>query len=61
MSINKIVCFLHNNYEVNEMKEKQEKKDQEQFNSVTNKKKQENQNQHHNVRKEGVDAKRRQV
>lgn len=43
------------------MKSKQEKKDQEKFNSVTNKTKPENQNQHHNVRKEGVDAKRRQV
>ena len=39
------------------MKDKQEKKDQEKFNSVTNKTKPENQNQHHNVRKEGVDAK----
>lgn len=43
------------------MKDKQEKKDQERFNSVTQKVKPENQNQHHNVRKEGVDAKRRQV
>lgn len=43
------------------MKDKQEKKDQEKFNSVTSKTKPENQNQHHNVRKEGVDAKRRQV
>lgn len=43
------------------MKDKQEKKDQAKFNSVTNKAKSENQNQHHNVRKEGVDAKRRQV
>ena len=43
------------------MKDKQEKKDQERFNSVTQKVKPENQNQHHNVRKEGVDAERRQV
>ncbi|MEE0884797.1 MAG: hypothetical protein U0L59_06180 [Faecalimonas sp.] len=43
------------------MKDKQEKKDQEQFNSVTRKLKPENQNQHHNVRKESVDAKIRQV
>ena len=43
------------------MKSKQEKKDQEKFNSGTNKTKPENQNQHHNVRKEGVDANRRQV
>ena len=43
------------------MKDKQEKKDQERFNSVTNKVKPNNQNQHHNVRKEGVDVKMRQV
>ena len=43
------------------MKDKQDKKDQEQFNSVTNKTKPGNQNQHHNVRKEGEDAKIRQV
>jgi len=43
------------------MKDKQEKKDQERFNSNTHKSKPENQNQHHNVRKEGVDAKMRQV
>jgi hypothetical protein len=43
------------------MKNKQERKDQGRFNSVTNKSKPENQNQHHNVKKEGVDSKRRQV
>lgn len=43
------------------MKDKQEKKNQEQFNSVTQKVKPENQNQGHNVKKEGVEAKRRQV
>lgn len=43
------------------MKDKQEKKDLEKFNSVTQKVKPENQNQGHNVRKEAVDAKRRQV
>ncbi len=43
------------------MKDKQEKKDREQFNSVTQKVTPENQNQEHNVRKEAVDAKRRQV
>ena len=43
------------------MKDKQEKKDREQFNSVTQKVIPENQNQEHNVRKEAVDAKRRQV
>lgn len=43
------------------MKDKQEKKDREQFNSVTQKVTPENQNQEHNVRKEAVDPKRRQV
>lgn len=43
------------------MKDKQEKKDREKFNSVTQKVTPENQNQEHNVRKEAVDAKRRQV
>lgn len=43
------------------MKDKQEKKDLERFNSITQKVKPENQNQHHNVRKEAVDVKRRQV
>lgn len=43
------------------MKDKQEKKDLEKFNSVTQKVKPENQNQGHNVSKEAVDAKRRQV
>lgn len=43
------------------MQDKQEKKDQERFNSITQKVKPENQNQHHNVRKEAVDPKRRQV
>lgn len=43
------------------MRDKQEKKDLERFNSITQKVKPENQNQHHNVRKEAVDAKRRQV
>lgn len=43
------------------MQDKQEKKDQEQFNSVTRKVKPENQNQQHNVRREAVDATRRQV
>lgn len=43
------------------MKDEQTKKNQERFNSITQKVKPENQNQHHNVKKEGVDAKRRQV
>ena len=42
-------------------KDKQEKKDREKFNSVTQKAKPENQNQHHNARKEAVDVKMRQV
>ena len=43
------------------MKDKQEKKDREKFNSITEKTTPENQNQEHNARKEAVDAKRRQV
>ena len=43
------------------MKDRQEKKDQEKFNSITQKTKPENQNQHHNVKKEGAEAKRRQI
>lgn len=43
------------------MKDKQEKKELERFNSITQKVKPENQNQEHNVRKEAVDATRRQV
>lgn len=43
------------------MQDKQAKKDQERFNSVTRKVKPENQNQQHNVKREAVDATRRQV
>ena len=43
------------------MQDKQEKKEQDRFNSITQKVKPQNQNQHHNVKKEGVDEKRRQV
>ena len=43
------------------MKDNQEKKEQERFNSVTQKVKPENQNQHHNVKEEGAASKRRQV
>ncbi|MGN0331723.1 MAG: hypothetical protein ACI4D9_01645 [Lachnospiraceae bacterium] len=43
------------------MEDKQEKKDRERFNSITQKATPENQNQHHNARKEAVDPKRRQV
>ena len=43
------------------MQDRQEKKDQEKFNSITQKTKPENQNQHHNVRKEANEARRRQV
>lgn len=46
-------------------KDKQEelnrKKDEEKFNSITNKVKPENQNQTHNVRSAAVEAKNRQV
>lgn len=42
-----------------EMQER--KKSKEKFNSITQKGKPENQNQQHNVRKEAVDAKMRQV
>lgn len=46
-------------------KKKQEanarQKSNNEFNSITQKIKPENQNQHHNVRKEAVDATRRQV
>ncbi len=37
------------------------KKSNEQFNSITQKVKPENQNQHHNVRKEAVDVRMRQM
>lgn len=57
----KVIHTLHNNDEVMKMKDKQEKKDQERFNSNTQKSKPVNQNQHHNVKKEGVDVKMRQM
>lgn len=45
-----------------EQKEKQEQqKTQNKFNSVTQKKKPENQNQTHNIRSEAVEPKNRQV
>lgn len=44
-----------------EQEKEMQKKCNEEFNSITQKVKPENQNQHHNVRKEAVDAKRRQV
>lgn len=37
-----------------QQKESQEKKDHDKFNSITQKNKVENQNQTHNVRKEGI-------
>ena len=43
------------------MRNKEEKNNQAEFNSITQKTKPENQNQHHNVKKEGVDVKRRQM
>ena len=45
----------------NKQEKLQQKKDQEKFNSVTQKSKPENQNQMHNVKSEGVEAKIRQV
>ena len=44
-----------------EREKEMQKKCNEEFNSITRKVKPENQNQHHNVRKEAVDVKRRQV
>lgn len=38
----------------NKAEKNQQKKDNEEFNSITNKKKVENQNQTHNARKEGI-------
>lgn len=48
---------------MNEKKREQQnqKKSNDKFNSITQKTKPENQNQHHNVRKEAVDAKIRQI
>ncbi len=43
------------------MEKIQQKKNREKFNSVTQKSKPENQNQTHNVKSEGVEAKIRQV
>lgn len=43
------------------MERLQQKKNQEKFNSVTQKSKPENQNQDHNVKSEGAEAKIRQV
>lgn len=43
------------------IEKQQQKKNQEKFNSVTQKTKPENQNQAHNVKSEGVEAKIRQV
>lgn len=44
-----------------EMEKLQQKKNQEMFNSVTQKTKTENQNQTHNIRSEAVEPKNRQV
>ena len=48
---------------MNEKKREQQnqKKSNDKFNSITHKTEPENQNQHHNVRKEAVDAKIRQI
>ncbi len=44
-----------------EMEKFQQKKNQEKFNSVTQKSRPENQNQAHNVKSEGVETKIRQM
>lgn len=44
-----------------ELEKSRQKKNLEEFNSITQKVKPENQNQEHNVRKEAVDPKSRQV
>lgn len=59
-------CAVHTSHEVTNMdKDKQEKinqkKNQDKFNSITQKVKPENQNQTHNVRSEAVEPKIRQV
>ena len=59
--MNNRFCPSHTIYEVIFLVDKKEKKDQEKFNSITQKKKTENQNQQHNVRREAVDAARRQI
>ena len=53
---------MNNKQEMSKQESKnQEKRNQEKFNSVTQKVKPENQNQYHNVKKEGMDVKRRQI
>lgn len=47
--------------EKKQMEKLQQKKEQEKFNSVTQKSKPENQNQTHNIRSEAVEPKNRQV
>ena len=68
--INIFSVDVHTNIEVNHMaenmnrkqqEEMQEKRNLEKFNSITQKVKPENQNQTHNVRREAVDPKMRQV
>ena len=60
------ICIIHTNCEVINMDKKQQekwnrKKNNEKFNSITQKVKPENQNQTHNVRSEAVEPKNRQV
>ncbi|HBV83590.1 MAG TPA: hypothetical protein DEB74_12545, partial [Lachnospiraceae bacterium] len=64
--IHKIFGSSHTIFEVREMDKKDReklngKKNNEEFNSITEKVKPENQNQHHNARKEVVDVKMRQM
>lgn len=52
---------MEKNMNKKEQEKLNQKKQQETFNSITQKVKPENQNQAHNVKSEGVEAKRRQV
>lgn len=51
----------YNNMNKKILEQQNQKKDREKFNSITQKVKPENQNQHHNVRKEAVDTDRWQM
>lgn len=55
--------IIMNQSDMNKEKHEQQnqKKNNEKFNSITQKAKPENQNQHHNVKKEAVNVDRRQM
>lgn len=55
------ICTEVNFMDKKTMEKLQQKKNQGKFNSVTQKSKPENQNQTHNVKSEGVEAKIRQI